>query len=50
MIPSRTTGSPITGSFESWELGYDGKNPRKARLEEIVEISVRFRDGPQLCP
>jgi hypothetical protein len=43
-------GSPVSGGYQSWELDYDGKNPRTAQLEEIIETTVLPRGRPPSFP
>jgi hypothetical protein len=46
----RFEGTPGRGGYQSWELDYDGKNPRKAQLEEIIETTVLSRGRPPSFP
>jgi hypothetical protein len=46
----RFEGAPGRGGYQSWELDYDGKDPRKAQLEEIIETSVLSRGRPPSFP
>lgn len=46
----KTEGAPGMGGYQSWELDYDGKDPRRAQLDEIIEMTVLARGRPSGFP